>query len=128
MDTQQLKNLNFRLYKALLGVETKEEILGHQQELFNELEGLISFFENATKLDRHKFNTRKEVIEGSIGDDETQDDAVLQYFSLGHTLTVKECVAIFGAWRLPAIVNRLKNRGYNIENISKKRFAIYKLN
>jgi hypothetical protein len=128
MDTNNLKNLNFRLYKALLGVQTREEVLGHQDELFDELEGLISFFENATQLDRHKFNKRKEIIEGSTDDDITQDDAVLQYFSLGHTLTVKECIEIFGAYRLPAIVHRLKKRGHDIKNISNKRYAIYKLN
>jgi hypothetical protein len=126
MDTQQLKNLNFRLYKAILGVETKEEILGHQQELFNELQGLISFFENASQLDRHKFNTRKKIIEGSTV--LTQDEEVLQYFALGYTLTQKDAIEIFGCYRLSAVVHRLKESGYQIENISNKRYAIYKLN
>jgi hypothetical protein len=126
MDTNNLKNLNFRLYKALLGVETREEVLGHQQELFNQLEGLISFFENSTQLDRHKFNTRKQILEGSTV--LTQDDEILQYFSLGYTLTQKDAIEIFGCYRLAAVVHRLKERGHDIENISTKRYAIYKLN
>ena len=126
MDTQNLKNLNFRLYKALLGVETREEVLGHQQELFNELEGLIQFFENATQVDRHKFNTRKQILEGSTV--LTQDDEILQYFSLGYTLTQKDAIEIFGCYRLAAVVHRLRELGHNIENISDKRYAIYKLN
>ena len=126
MDTHNLKNLNFRLYKALLGVETREEVLGHQQELFNQLEGLISFFENATQVDRHRFNTRKKIMEGSTV--LTQDDEILQYFALGYTLTQKDAIEIFGCYRLAAVVHRLKERGYGIENISDKRYAIYKLN
>jgi hypothetical protein len=126
MDTNNLKNLNFRLYKALLGVETREEVLGHQQELFNQLEGLISFFENATQVDRHRFNTRKQILEGSTV--LTQDDEILQYFSLGYTLTQKDAIEIFGCYRLAAVVHRLKERGHDIENISTKRYAIYKLN
>lgn len=125
MDTQQLKNLNFRLYKAILGVQTREDVLGHQQELFNELEGLISFFENSTQLDRHKFNTRKRIIEGSTI--LTQDEEILQYFALGHTLSQKDAIEIFGCYRLSAVVHRLRELGHQIENISNKRYAIYKL-
>jgi Asp-tRNA(Asn)/Glu-tRNA(Gln) amidotransferase C subunit len=126
MDTNNLKNLNFRLYKALLGVETREEVLGHQDELFNQLEGIISFFENASQLDRHKFNKRKQIIEGSTV--LTQDEEVLQYFALGYTLTQKDAIEIFGCYRLSAVVHRLREVGHNIENISDKRYAIYKLN
>lgn len=126
MDTQQLKNLNFRLYKAILNVQTKEQVVEHHQQLFDELESLIQFFENATQLDRHKFNKRKQIIEGSTV--LTQDEEILQYFSLGHTLTQKDAIEIFACYRLSAVVHRLRERGYNIENNSNKRYAIYKLN
>ena len=126
MDTQQLKNLNFRLYKALLGVETKEQVVEHHQELFNQLEDLISFFENSTELEKYKFNKRKKIIEGSTV--LTQDDEILQYLSLGHTLSQKDAIEIFGCYRLSAVVHRLRELGHNIENISNKRYAIYKLN
>lgn len=125
MDAGQLKNINFRLYKAILGVETREDVISHHQELFNQLEDLISFFENSTELEKYKFNKRKKIIEGSTV--LTQDDEILQYLSLGHTLSQKDAIEIFGCYRLSAVIHRLKENGNQIENISDKRYAIYKL-
>ena len=57
----------------------------------------------------------------------SQKDHVLYWLKAGRSMTPKEAYELYGIMRLAPIIFELREEGYQISNISKEKYAEYKL-
>ena len=57
----------------------------------------------------------------------SQKDHVLYWLKAGRSITPKDAYEVYGIMRLATIIFDLREEGYEISNISKEKYAEYKL-
>ena len=62
-----------------------------------------------------------------MGNKRSKKDKVLSYLKSGRSITQRDAINLFNAYRLADIVFRLNKEGYNIINTKQSGFAIYKI-
>lgn len=125
----RLKQLNNKLYTSITGT-SKADIINNFDDFLQSFEDFINFNEDCNFLiDR---DNRKEFVKQlqlKFQDQpENQDEAVLDYLKHGNTITGVQALELFRCYRLSSVIHRLRHEhGYQIDNISTKKHAIYKL-
>jgi sugar-specific transcriptional regulator TrmB len=125
----RLKQLNSKLYTSIMGT-SRTEILNNFEEFLQSFEDFIKFSEDMNFLiekdNRKEFIKKLQLQFQSVPDN--QDDAIIDYLKRGNTITGVEALELFRCYRLSSVIHRLRHQhGYQIDNISKVKHAIYKL-
>ena len=126
---ERLKVLNSKLYQSITGT-SRTEIINNFEQFLESFEDFIKFNEDCNFLiDR---DNRKEFVKQlqlKFQDQPAnQDEAILDYLKRGLTITGVEALELFRCYRLSSVIHRLRHQhGYQIDNISKVKHAIYKL-
>jgi hypothetical protein len=126
---ERLKVLNSKLYQSITGT-SRTEIINNFEQFLESFEDFINFNEDCNFLiDKDNRKEFVKVLQLKFHDQPAnQDQAVLDYLKHGNTISGVQALELFRCYRLSSVIHRLRNQyGYNIENISTKKFAIYKL-
>jgi hypothetical protein len=126
---ERLKQLNNRLYVSISGT-SKAVILNNFDDFLIQFEDFVKFSEDMNFLIEK--DNRKEFIKKLQlqfqSPPENQDEAILDYLQRGNTISGVEALELFRCYRLSASIYRLRHdRGYQIENVGKHKYAEYKL-
>ena len=125
----RLKELNGKLYQSISGT-SRENIINNFDEFLLAYEDFINFNEDCNFLiDRDSRKEFVKVLQLKFQEQPAnQDQAVLDYLKRGNTITGVQALELFRCYRLSSVIHRLRNEhGYRIDNVSTKKFAMYKL-
>jgi hypothetical protein len=125
----RLKELNSKLYQSIFGT-SREDIINNFDDFLLSYKDFINFNEDCNFLiDRDSRKEFVKVLQLKFQEQPAnQDEAVLDYLKRGNTITGVQALELFRCYRLSSVIHRLRNEhGYQIDNVSTKKFAMYRL-